>query len=82
MIGDRKISAGDKARARWKAKLAGMRRVRKSEEHQKKLDQLKMEEEFDEFGDTVDTKKILEDPDVQRALGTPRHKQYLRKLRR
>jgi len=31
-------SAGDKARMRWKQKLAKMRRVRKSEEEQQILD--------------------------------------------
>ena len=59
-----------------------MRRVRKSEEEQQILDRLKIEEEIDEFGDTVETKKLLDDPDVKLLLGTPRHKQYLRKKRR
>ena len=81
-LAERGPSGAEKARARWKAKLARMRRVRKSEEEQQILNQLKMEEEIDEFGDTVETKKLLEDPDIQRVLGTPRHKQHLRKIRR
>ena len=81
-LAERGPSAAEQARARWKAKLAKMRRIRKSEEEQQILDQLKMEEEIDEFGDTIETKKLLEDPDIQHALGTPRHKQHLRKQRR
>lgn len=63
-LAERGPSAADKARSRWKAKLAKMRKVRKSEEEQQILDQLKMEEDIDEFGDTVETKKLLENPDI------------------
>jgi len=70
------------AKAIWRAKLEKMRRIRKSEQEEKELEELKKEEEIDEFGDTVETKALLNDPDIKRALGTPRHKKYLRRLRR
>ena len=73
-LAERGPSAAEMARAKWKDKLAKMRKVRKSAEEQELLNKLKMEEEIDEFGDTVETKKLLEDPDIKHALGTPRHK--------
>ena len=40
-MGEYKPTVKDEAKARWKAKIARMRRVKKSDEHQKVLDQMK-----------------------------------------
>jgi len=91
IIGDKKASATNihkeekedqpkkyNAKAAWQARLARMRKTKRDDDNQENKEDNDKPIYHDIFGDTHETRKLLEHPDIQFALGPSSMKRYVR----